>query len=65
MMNIEAPDQSHQSTTWAILARRSARQQRRAIEAGDHEAARLFAQVTAQMIDRHLATLAVGTAEPR
>lgn len=48
------------STPYAILARRSARQQRRAIEAGDRELAAIFAMTTAMLVDRHLA--ACGTA---
>ena len=48
------------TTPYAILARRSARQQRLAILAGDRELAAIFALTTAMLLDQHLA--ACGTA---
>ncbi|CAN5705983.1 hypothetical protein BH23CHL8_BH23CHL8_29550 [soil metagenome] len=45
------------SPPFASLARRSARQQRRAIEAGDAALAAIFARVTAAMVDAHLKSI--------
>lgn len=44
-------------TIFAILARRSARQQRRAVEVGDPALARIFASITAGLLDQHLAAM--------
>ena len=46
------------STPWATLARRSVRQQRKALAAGNRDLAAIFATETARLIDRHLQVVA-------